>query len=69
MKNIPASNVWNYDETNFSDDPGRKKAIHRMGLKYPERVINFSKTSTSVIFVVTVRETFFLLTQCIKLKS
>ena len=50
MKDIPASNVWNYDETNFSDDPGRKKAIHRRGLKYPERVMNSSKTSISVMF-------------------
>jgi len=50
IKDIPASNVWNYDETNFCDDPGRKKAIHRRGLKYPERMMNFSKTSISVMF-------------------
>lgn len=25
VKDIPAGNIWNYDETNFRDDPGSKK--------------------------------------------
>uniref|UniRef100_A0A1B6GCB9 DDE-1 domain-containing protein n=1 Tax=Cuerna arida TaxID=1464854 RepID=A0A1B6GCB9_9HEMI len=50
LKDVPASNIVNYDETNLADDPGRKKVITRRGHKYPERVINSTKTSTSVIF-------------------
>lgn len=50
VRDVPAANLWNYDETNFSDDPGRKKAIHRRGVRYPERVMNSSKTSVSVMF-------------------
>ena len=40
----------NYDETNISNDPGRKKVIFKRGTKYPERIINSSKTSTSVMY-------------------
>ena len=50
IEDVPAQNIWNYDETNLSDDPGRKRCITRRGTKYPERVINTSKTSTSVMF-------------------
>ena len=27
LEGIPASNIWNYDETNFTDEPGRKRAV------------------------------------------
>ena len=47
---MPLSNIVNYDETNLSDDPGKRKVIIRRGTKYPERVINSSKSSTSVMF-------------------
>ena len=50
IANVPPANIWNFDETNFSDDPGWKKCIHKRGLKYPERVMNHSKTSISVTF-------------------
>jgi len=50
IRNVPAENIWNYDETNFSDDPGKKKAIVKRGVKYPERVMNQSKASISVMF-------------------
>lgn len=50
LEEVPPSNIINYDETNLSDDPGRKKIIARRGCKYPERVINHSKTSTSIMF-------------------
>lgn len=48
--NVPPENIVNYDETNLRDDPGKKKVIVRRGCKYPERVINSSKSSTSVMF-------------------
>ncbi|XP_047130715.1 uncharacterized protein LOC124810243 [Hydra vulgaris] len=50
VTNVPAENIYNYDETNLSDDPGRKKIICRRGCKYPERVINSSKSNISVMF-------------------
>ena len=50
LEGVPAANVWNYDETNLTDDPGRKKAIMRRGTKYPERVINHSKVGFSIMF-------------------
>lgn len=42
--------IINYDETNISDDPGRKKILTRRGSKRAERVIDYSKSSTSVMF-------------------
>lgn len=49
IKDIPPSNLWNYDETNLVDDPGSKKVITRRGAKYPERIRNSSKACTSVM--------------------
>lgn len=49
LRGVPASHVFNYDESNLSDDPGKKKAIFRRGVKYPERVVNFSKSATSIM--------------------
>lgn len=49
LQNVVPQNVFNYDETNVSDDPGKIKALFRKGVKYPERVINHSKSSTTVM--------------------
>lgn len=49
IEGIPASHVFNYDETNLQDDPGRKKLLYSRGVKYPERVCNFTKTATSIM--------------------
>ena len=38
------------DETNVTDDPGVKQCIFRRGVKYPERVQNATKASTSLMF-------------------
>lgn len=50
LRDVPPGNIFNYDETNISDDPGRKKVISKRGCRYPERVCNFSKASTSIMF-------------------
>ena len=50
LKDVPPINIWNYDETNLTDDPGKKKAIMRRGTKYPEQVINHSKVGFSIMF-------------------
>lgn len=50
LAGVPPSNIINYDESNLTDDPGRRKVIIRRGCKYPERIMNSSKSSTSVMF-------------------
>lgn len=47
---VSPSNIVNYDETNLTDDPGRKRVISKRGMKYPERVMNHSKSATSLMF-------------------
>jgi hypothetical protein len=49
LQDIPPSHIFNYDETNVSDDPGRKKMIFRRGVKYPKKVINHLKTPISLM--------------------
>ena len=50
LENMKPQNIWNFDETNLSDDPGSKKIITKRGLKYPERIINTTKTCISLMF-------------------
>lgn len=47
---VPPSNIYNYDEANLSDDPGQKRVITKRGVKYPERILNSTKSSTSIMF-------------------
>ena len=47
---VPPQNIFNYDETNLTDDPGSKKCVFKRGVKYPERVMNSSKASTSIMY-------------------
>ncbi|XP_072395113.1 uncharacterized protein [Diabrotica undecimpunctata] len=37
--------IFNYDETNITDDPGQKKVLTKRGVKYPERICNSLKSS------------------------
>lgn len=53
LANIEPCNIVNYDETNLTDDPGRKKILTKRGTKYPERVMNHSKVSTSVMIAAS----------------
>ena len=50
LEGVPPTNIWNYDETNLTDDPGNKRIITKRGMKYPERIINSTKTATSLMF-------------------
>lgn len=47
---VPPCNIFNYDETNLSDNPGSKKCIFKRGVKYPERIMDSTKSSTSIMF-------------------
>lgn len=49
IENVPPQNIFNYDETNFADDPGKKFKLYRMGVKYPEQICNFTKSATTVM--------------------
>lgn len=49
LQNVPACNIFNYDETNTQDDPGKQKMLFRRGTKYPERICNFTKTAISIM--------------------
>lgn len=53
LENVPPTHILNYDETNFSDDPGSAKCIFRRGTKYPERIMNSTKGCISVMFSAT----------------
>ena len=46
---VVPSNIINYDETNFTDDTNAVKVIVRRGAKHPERIMDTSKASTSVM--------------------
>lgn len=41
--------ILNYDETNMTDDPSRKKVVVRRETRHPERIIDFSKSSSTLI--------------------
>lgn len=47
---VCASNIINFDETNFCDDPGSSKVVVKRGSRHPEKLIDSSKTSISVMF-------------------
>lgn len=50
VKDVPPTHIWNYDETNLSDDPGNKKVICKRGAKYVENICNHSKSAISLMF-------------------
>ena len=47
---INDDHIFNYDETNLCDDPGVKRCVFRRGIKYPERIQDSTKSSTSIMF-------------------
>ena len=53
LKDIPATHILNYDETNLADDPGLEKLIFKRRVKYPERIMNYTKGATLIIFAGT----------------
>ena len=50
IDSVPPENIWNYDETNLTDDPGNKRIITKRGSKHPERIINSTKSAISIMF-------------------
>lgn len=52
VKDVSPSNIFNYDETNFADDPGAVKVVLRKGTKHAHRTIGTTKISTTVMFAI-----------------
>ncbi|XP_060860227.1 uncharacterized protein LOC132937424 [Metopolophium dirhodum] len=49
LSDVYPQNIYNYDETNLTDNPGQKKVLVKRGSKYPERICNTSKVSISLM--------------------
>lgn len=49
LENVDPSLIINYDETNFSNDPGKVKVICKRGSKHCDRIMDSSKSSVSVM--------------------
>jgi len=49
LSGVLPENIYNYDETNLTDNPGQKKVLVKRGCKYPERICNTSKVSISLM--------------------
>jgi len=53
LEGVPPENIINYDKTNLCDDPGVQKVVVNRGAKHARRVLDSSKSSTSVLMSVT----------------
>ena len=53
LDGVPPVNIINYNETNLTDDPGRRWMIFKRGTRYPERILNGTKASTSLMLAGT----------------
>lgn len=53
LEDVDPAAIVNFDETNMSDDPGRQKVLVRRDIKHAHKIIDSSKSSTSVMFAVT----------------
>ena len=49
LEGVSKERVCNFDETNFTNDPGTNRVICKRGLKRLERKMDFSMSSTSVM--------------------
>ena len=50
LRDVPPSNIFNFDETNLADDPARRKCIVRRGFRRVESKVLNSKAGFSVMF-------------------
>ena len=53
IDSIPPNLIYNCDETNLQDDPGKKISLMKRGTKYPTRIINHTKSAVSLMFTGT----------------
>ncbi|KAJ8874474.1 hypothetical protein PR048_025333 [Dryococelus australis] len=50
LEDVTEMHIFNFDETNLTDDPGQSKIILRHGTKYPHKILNSSKSAVSLMF-------------------
>jgi len=50
LTDVPPENIYNYDETNITDDPGAKTVVCCRGLKRIERKVQHSKSTISIMY-------------------
>ena len=50
LEGVEPGNIYNYDETNFTDDPNMSQCICRPGRRRHERIMEHSKMAFSVMF-------------------
>lgn len=53
LEGVSPEAIFNYDESNLSDDPGKKKLIYQRGVKYPDNVVNFTKSAVTIMLCVS----------------
>ncbi|XKL67637.1 hypothetical protein PGB90_003128 [Kerria lacca] len=53
LKDVPPTNIINYDETAFVNDPGKEKVLVRREMKYPSLMRKHSKVGISVTMAGT----------------
>lgn len=53
LNNVKPEHIVNYDETNLNENPGSQRCIFKRGVKYPNKVLNSTKTSISLMFAIT----------------
>ena len=58
LKDVPACNLFNYDETNVTDDPGSKQIITHYERNRVECKVHYSKSSVSVMFAGSANGTY-----------
>ena len=56
IQGVSPKNILNFDETNFSDNPGSQRCLFRRKVNYPERIMNYSKGAISVVFAETAED-------------
>lgn len=49
IENVPSYNIYNYDETYLTDNPGAHCVAVKRGYKYPELIMNTSKSGQSLM--------------------
>ena len=53
LENMQPEKIFNFDETNLTDDPGAKKVVVLRGTKRVERVMEHSKVAISLMFCIS----------------
>lgn len=54
-KDVLPEDKVNYDETNVTDDPGEVKVVVRRSVKHADRVLDATKSNTSIMFAGTAK--------------